>query len=111
MSVAFRMQSAEQAGYGASDVGKVVVQYYDRDAKVWFDIGDPLTRREARSRIWRLRDGTYDLPEGYRWADADETERINAGDWPSDGYLVVPRTFSSNGHRYTQGEADIAVPK
>lgn len=49
-----------------------------------------------------------DLPSGYRWADADETERIAAGDLTD--YIVVPRSTDSAGVPYTQGEADVAVP-
>lgn len=45
-----------------------------------------------------------DLPDGYRWATADECE----ADAP--GAIVVPRTVDSNGTPYTHGEADVAVP-
>jgi hypothetical protein len=45
-----------------------------------------------------------DLPVGYRWATADETE-ANLPD-----AIVVPRTLDSSGRPYIQGEADIAVP-
>jgi hypothetical protein len=44
-----------------------------------------------------------DLPKGYRWAREHEMERADA--------IVVARSVSSNGHIYTQGESDIAVPK
>lgn len=49
-----------------------------------------------------------DLPEGHRWATADETEAIASG--RRIKHLVVPRTVDSTGRPYTQGEADIAVP-
>jgi hypothetical protein len=47
-----------------------------------------------------------DLPEGYRWATAEECEN-----WPNvPGIIVVPLTVDSEGKPYTQGEADLAVP-
>lgn len=46
---------------------------------------------------------SFDLPKGYRWAREDETERSDA--------IVVHLTFDSSGKRYTQDEADLAVPK
>lgn len=47
-----------------------------------------------------------DLPKGYRWATAEECE-----DWPHvPGLIIVPLTVSENGHVYTQGESDLAVP-
>jgi hypothetical protein len=45
-----------------------------------------------------------DLPAGYRWATAEETEMGVPG-------IVVPRTVDNTGKPYTQGEADIAVPE
>jgi hypothetical protein len=41
-------------------------------------------------------------PEGYRWAREDETDRPDA--------VVVMLTFDVTGRRYTQDEADLAVP-
>lgn len=49
-----------------------------------------------------------DLPKGYRWATAEETERINSGE--NLDSIVVPLTVDSEGNPYTQDEADIAVP-
>ena len=47
-----------------------------------------------------------DLPEGYRWATAEECEN-----WQNiPGIISVPLTVSSNGHVYTDGESDLAVP-
>jgi hypothetical protein len=47
-----------------------------------------------------------DLPAGYRWATAEETE-----DWENvPGIIVVHRTTDANGKPYTHGEADLAVP-
>lgn len=47
-----------------------------------------------------------DLPDGYRWATAEETEN-----WENvPGIIVVPRSCDSNGTPYTQDEADLAVP-
>lgn len=43
-----------------------------------------------------------DLPSGYRWATEAEMDRADT--------IVVPRTADSEGHPYTQGEADLAVP-
>lgn len=48
-----------------------------------------------------------DLPSGYRWADAEETERIDT----IPGALLVTLTTDSNGTPYTEGEADWAVPE
>jgi hypothetical protein len=45
-----------------------------------------------------------DLPVGYRWATAEETE----ANLPYA--IVVKRTFDSAGNEYTQDEADVAVP-
>lgn len=47
-----------------------------------------------------------DLPVGYRWATAEETE--NHERIPEA--IVVQRSVSANGHIYTQDEADLAVP-
>lgn len=44
-----------------------------------------------------------DLPQGYRWATADETEAQVPGMW-------VTRTFDAEGNEYQHGEADYAVP-
>lgn len=48
----YRKVPSEQAGYGP---GSWVVQYYDRDMRVWFDVGDPLTEPEAIARLRLLR--------------------------------------------------------
>lgn len=44
-----------------------------------------------------------DLPEGYRWANEDELDMTGA--------ILVKRTTDINGVKYTQDEADIAVPE
>lgn len=47
-----------------------------------------------------------DLPEGYRWATAEEAEN-----WSDNPHIiVVPRTVDANGIPYTHGEADFAIP-
>lgn len=46
-----------------------------------------------------------DLPGGYRWATAEETEAQNV-----PGAILVERTVDSTGVPYTQDEADVAVP-
>jgi hypothetical protein len=48
----YRKVPSERAGYGP---GLWVVQYYDRDMRVWFDVGDPLTVAEAQARLSELR--------------------------------------------------------
>ena len=48
-----------------------------------------------------------DLPSGYRWATADETEN-----WENvPNIIIVRRTTDANGTPYTHDEADLAVPK
>jgi hypothetical protein len=54
-------------------------------------------------------EGEVDLPPGYRWATADETEQ-DGGRMEIPGAMMVTRTFDSFGKRYTQHEADLAVP-
>jgi hypothetical protein len=49
-----------------------------------------------------------DLPTGYRWATADETEAHMVAENPD--MVVVPRTVDSSGTPYTEGEADLALP-
>jgi hypothetical protein len=49
-----------------------------------------------------------DLPTGYRWATAAETEAH--GITPNPEMLVVPRTTDAEGKPYTSGEADLALP-
>ena len=51
-----------------------------------------------------------DLPTGYRWADEDETDAIASDIGNMRGAILVERTVDSNGYRYTNGEADYAVP-
>lgn len=47
-----------------------------------------------------------DLPEGYRWATADEAEH-----WPRVPDIIwVPRSYDAEGKPYTSGEGDLAVP-
>lgn len=50
-----------------------------------------------------------DLPVGYRWATAEETE-ANQGAGV-EGAILVRRTFDAAGNEYTQDEADLAVPE
>lgn len=48
-----------------------------------------------------------DLPTGYRWATADETES-----WTTiPGALLVQRTADSDGQPYMTGTCDVAVPQ
>jgi hypothetical protein len=49
-----------------------------------------------------------DLPTGYRWATAEETEAHAVTENPM--MVVVPRTVDSSGTPYTEGEADLALP-
>jgi hypothetical protein len=49
-----------------------------------------------------------DLPTGYRWATADETEAHAVT--PNPDMVVVPRTADADGTPYTHGEADLALP-
>jgi hypothetical protein len=42
------------------------------------------------------------LPNGYRWATAEETERADT--------IVVALIADASGTPYTEGEADLAVP-
>jgi hypothetical protein len=53
----------------------------------------------------------YDLPTGFRWATADECEgySMTPSDYPD--MIVVPRTHDVVGKRYTDGEADLALPE
>lgn len=48
----YRRFPSERAGYGP---GLWVVQYYDRDMRVWFDVGDPLNSEQASARLAELR--------------------------------------------------------
>ncbi len=45
----FRMTPADQAGYPGSRLW--VVQYYDREMRAWFDVGDPLPKEQAQTRL------------------------------------------------------------
>jgi hypothetical protein len=51
-----------------------------------------------------------DLPDGFRWATAEECEAYSM--CPSDylDMIVVGRTVDADGNRYTGGESDLAVP-
>jgi hypothetical protein len=49
-----------------------------------------------------------DLPAGYRWATADETEAHGVTANPD--MIVVPRTTDEKGEVYKNGEADLALP-
>lgn len=49
-----------------------------------------------------------DLPTGYRWATASETQVHSVT--PNPDMLVVPRTMDAKGIPYTHGEADLALP-
>lgn len=96
-----------------------------------FDDDDTMSVREIAERGWQavldleapvvrvinaeqqldtevdLEESVSDLPSGYRWADAEETERIDT----IPGALLVTLTTDSNGTPYTEGEADWAVPE
>lgn len=49
-----------------------------------------------------------DLPAGYRWATAHETDAHSVK--PNPDMIVVPRTTDNKGQPYTGGEADLALP-
>lgn len=51
-----------------------------------------------------------DLPVGYRWATADETEAWGKTSAYRDA-IWVKRTADSNGVPYTHDEADLALPE
>lgn len=51
-----------------------------------------------------------DLPDGYRWATAEETESYAISPIAYPDMLVVVRTADASGVPYTQGEADLALP-
>jgi hypothetical protein len=60
----------------------------------------------ASHRQRKVKPVDVDLPDGYRWATAEETE-----DWENvPGIIVVPRTHDASGTPYTHSEADLAVP-
>lgn len=48
----YRKVPSDKAGYGP---GLWVVQYFDREMRAWFDVGDPLTDAEASARLSDLR--------------------------------------------------------
>lgn len=50
-----------------------------------------------------------DLPDGYRWATADETEAYGMHPHLYPDMIVVSRSADSNGVPYTQDEADLAT--
>ena len=55
MSRGYRMVPAHQAGYtGPAHADHYVVQRFDAEAKVWFDVGDPQTEAVARERLAAL---------------------------------------------------------
>ena len=56
----YRMVPSEKAGYGP---GRWVVQYYARDMRVWFDVGDQLNREQAQERLDALRG---ERPQNYK---------------------------------------------
>ena len=53
---------------------------------------------------------TTDLPEGYRWATADETEDYLVNPDRHPDMIVVHRTADAAGNPYTGDEADLAMP-
>jgi hypothetical protein len=53
---------------------------------------------------------TTDLPDGYRWATAEETEAYGMNPAAFPAMVVVVRTADASGVPYTQGEADLALP-
>lgn len=100
-------------GYGST--GKHLAQYFDRDMKVWFDIGDPHdTEAEALAaaqayaddpnptgldylvddfddgssgyyRVWYRRTTP---PAGPFWNVAAMAKQLGMADYPDDGYVV-----------------------
>jgi hypothetical protein len=56
-----------------------------------------------------MSDGTDDLPEGYRWATADECETFAADPGGHPEMIIVTRTADASGRPYTEGEADVAI--
>lgn len=50
-----------------------------------------------------------DLPAGYRWATADETELYQYSGYPGARWIYL--TVDEQGVPYTQGECDMAVPE
>lgn len=83
-------QPADPFGFLAAINWDAVDEHADEIAKVFEDDEDDV-----------------DLPPGYRWATADETEM---GGTEIPGAMMVTRTFDSTGKRYEHGEADLAVP-
>jgi hypothetical protein len=47
-----RKVPSEQAGYGP---GLWVLQRWDADKRLWFDVGDPMSEADAHERVWRQR--------------------------------------------------------
>lgn len=52
-----------------------------------------------------------DLPAGYRWATAEQTEAYHRDPASMPEAIIVQRTTDSGGWTYTQDEADVAVPE
>lgn len=44
----YRVVPSEKAGYAP---GLSVLQYFDPDIRVWFDIGDPKSEAEAQAQL------------------------------------------------------------
>jgi hypothetical protein len=51
-----------------------------------------------------------DLPDGYRWATADECEAYSVAPSSYPQFIIVTRTVDTHGRPYTEGESDIACP-
>lgn len=55
-------------------------------------------------------DARNDLPHGFRWANADETEEhMNVSEIP--GAVWIQRTVDRLGNPYPVGTVDLAVPR
>jgi hypothetical protein len=50
-----------------------------------------------------------DLPDGYRWATADECETFAADPGGHPEMIIVTRTADASGRPYTEGESDVAI--
>jgi len=92
---------------GANSNGEYTEHLYKADTFEQVVTYLPRLRHELEQDGIKFRnEGANDLPEGYRWATEEETERNEE----IIGAIVVKRTADSTGRPYTQDEADIAVP-
>lgn len=56
----YRVTPSENAGYAP---GQYVVQYYDPNMRVWFDMGEPKSHSDALSLVRLYRNKTTDSVE------------------------------------------------